>query len=441
MEASITNLLKISFMSNERKFEIRSDEVNDILTKIPGWMVRSGSMVMLGVLLLLILGSLFFKYPDIISAPVVITSQNLPAQLIAKKAGRIKSIIPANGAAVKEGDVIAILENPALYNHYLKAKKICNEYPDIQSDLPENLQLGEIQEAYSQFVKSYREHLSFITLDYHGKMISSVMRELVTKEEQLKISQRREQIAEEQYRIAQELYNRDKVLFEQKAISRQDFDKAYGSSLLLAQQLEIAKEEVNLSRTELIKTNQTILDLKLAREESVNRLKRSLELDHALLTSQLGDWEQFNLFIAPLNGLLSFTSFWQENQNVIIGEVVFTILPEKGKKISGKIYLPMSGAGKVKLGQRVNIKLDSYPYMEYGMVQSYVTSISLLPASVGGNLAYIVGVDFPEGLKTTYSIELNFGEEMHGVAQIITEDASLLRRILYPLKHLFKTHF
>lgn len=428
-------------MSNERKFEIRSDEVNDVLTKTPSWMVRSGSILMLGVLLLLIIGASLFKYPDLISAPVVITSQNLPAQLIAKKAGRIKSIIIDNGAAVKEGDVIAILENPTLFEHYLRTREICNDYPNIQYDLPENLKLGEIQESYSQFVKSYREYLSFISLNYHNKMISSVKKESATKEEQLKISLRREQIAEEQYRIAQELYNREKVLFEQKAISKQDLDRAYGSILLSSQQLESAKEECNSSRAGLIKINQSILDLELDAQESLGRLKRSIEANHSVLVSQLDAWEQLNLFVAPVNGLVSFTSFWQENQNVTTGQAVFTILPENEKVISGKIYLPLNGAGKVKLGQKVNIKLDSYPYMEYGMVESHVTSISLLPASFGESRAYIVGIDFSNGLKTTYSIELDFGEEMHGVAQVITEDASLLKRILYPLKHLFKTHF
>lgn len=428
-------------MSKERKFEIRSDEVNDILTKTPGWMVRSGNMAMMGILLLLIIGSSLFKYPDLITAPVVVTSENLPAQLVAKKAGRIKIITLFNGASVKEGDVIAILENPAIFNHYLMAKSICADYPNLQNELPENLQLGEVQEAYSQFVKSYREYLSFISLDYHAKMINSLRQESVTKEEQLQISLRREQIAGEQHRIAQELYNREKSLFEQKAISKQDFDKAYGSFLLSSQQLESIKESVNSSRVDKIKTNQAILDLELARKESVNRLKRALEANHAALISQIGDWEQFNLFIAPVNGLLSFTSFWQENQNVLTGEVVFTILPDKEKKISGKIYLPLRGAGKVKPGQKVNIRLDSYPYMEYGMVESIVTSISLLPASMGENRAYIVGIDLPKGLKTNYNIELSFGEEMHGVAQIVTEEASLLRRILYPLKHLFKTHF
>lgn len=428
-------------MSKERKIEIRSDEVNDILTKTPAWMVRSGSILMLGVLLLIFAGSALFKYPDIINAPIVITSQNLPAQLIAKKPGSIKTIISSNGAFVEEGDVIAILENPGIYEHYLKVKEICNEYPNIQNKLPENLQLGDIQQVYSQFVKSYREYLSFISLDYHAKMISSIRKEIAVNQEQLRISERRVRLAQKQFSNAEKLYNREKKLFNERAISQQELDKAEGSFLMVAQQMESAKEELNLSTAALIKSKQAILDLELDKEMSVNELKRAVEANYSLLLSQLREWEQLNLFVAPVNGNVSFTSFWQENQNVTIGEVVFTILPEKEKMISGKIYLPMSGAGKVEIGQRVNVKLDSYPYMEYGMVESFVTSISLLPASVREGRAYIVSVNFPDGLKTTYSLELNFGEEMHGIAQVITEEASLLRRVLYPLKHLFNTHF
>ncbi|MDZ4058549.1 MAG: HlyD family secretion protein, partial [Bacteroidales bacterium] len=63
-------------MSEERDYEIRSDEVNDILSKTPSWMVRTGSLMMVAVLSLIVVGSAFFSYPDIISAPVIITSAN-----------------------------------------------------------------------------------------------------------------------------------------------------------------------------------------------------------------------------------------------------------------------------------------------------------------------------------------------------------------------------
>ncbi|HCV16135.1 MAG TPA: hypothetical protein DF637_07370 [Rikenellaceae bacterium] len=79
--------------------------------------------------------------------------------------------------------------------------------------------------------------------------------------------------------------------------------------------------------------------------------------------------------------------------------------------------------------------------MEYGMVVVSVKSISLLPATLGKDRVYIVSVDFPDGLKTTYSQDLLFSEEMHGTGEIVTHDVSLLRRVFYPVKHMLKTHF
>ncbi|PKP06514.1 MAG: hypothetical protein CVU10_02825 [Bacteroidetes bacterium HGW-Bacteroidetes-5] len=441
MEVYITNLLKTSFMSNERKFEIRSDEVNDILSRPPSWMVRIGSIIMASVLSLILIGAAFFRYPDIIKAPIVITSENLPAQLVAKRSGRIQSIFPDNGEYIKRGEVIAILENPGSFQDYQKVREICTNYLNLSSPLPEKLLLGELQGTYSQFVKSLKEYRTFISLDYHRKMINSVRQETEAKRGQLKIAQRKEAMAIDQYEIAQNLFDREKSLFDQKAISQQDFDRSRSSYLAAGQQLESAREELNRNRVEVIKGEQSILDLEMEREEGYNRLKRAVEADLDILMSQLGEWEQLNLFISPVDGVISFTSYWQENQNVHSGDIVFTVLPEKEKKISGKLFIPMAGAGKVRPGQKVNVKLDSYPYMEFGMVQVEVKNISLLPANIGNERVYIVGVEFPEGLRTNYSLDLNFSEEMHGVGEIITDNASVLKRILYPVRHMIKNNF
>src|SRR3989339_122907 len=436
------NLLKISCMSKKRReIEIRSDEVNDILSKPPSWMVRIGSTLMLFVLLLIILGSAVFRYPDIIRAPIVITSENLPAQLIAKRSGRIQAMLAKNGDTVKRGAVIAILENPGLYEDYLKMMEVCASYLDPDTQLPEKLILGEMQSAYSQLVKSIKEYRSFFVLDYHRKMITSVREETETKRGQLQISQRKVQNAKEQFDIAGQQFARDKQLFEQRTIAQQDLDKSRSNYLYYSQQLEVAREELSRISVDVIKGEQTILDLEIEREEGISRLKRAVEADLQILLSQVREWEQLNLFVSPVDGTVSFTSYWQENQNVLSGEVVFPVLPVRDKNISGKLYIPLAGAGKVKIGQKVNVKLDSYPYMEYGMVVVSVKSISLLPATLGKDRVYIVSVDFPDGLKTTYSQDLLFSEEMHGTGEIVTHDVSLLRRVFYPVKHMLKTHF
>ncbi len=43
------------------------------------------------------------------------------------------------------------------------------------------------------------------------------------------------------------------------------------------------------------------------------------------------------------------------------------------------LLLPAEGAGKVEPGQKVNIRLDNYPYMEYGMLEGVISHISEIP--------------------------------------------------------------
>lgn len=52
------------------KVELRSEEVNDILGQIPHWILRWGMIMLLIALALILLGSWWFKYPDIVPADI-----------------------------------------------------------------------------------------------------------------------------------------------------------------------------------------------------------------------------------------------------------------------------------------------------------------------------------------------------------------------------------
>ncbi|HES59568.1 MAG TPA: HlyD family secretion protein, partial [Caldithrix sp.] len=68
-------------MPNEiDKIEIRSDEVQEILGFIPHWIIRGGISVIFFIIILLFIGSWYFKYPDVISSNIIITTQNPPVR-------------------------------------------------------------------------------------------------------------------------------------------------------------------------------------------------------------------------------------------------------------------------------------------------------------------------------------------------------------------------
>jgi len=75
-------------MEDTKNIELRSDKVRSIIGKIPPWLIRRGIFVLLSVIVMLLLGSYFFKYPNTISATIEFTKEN------GYKIGIVK--IPAN---------------------------------------------------------------------------------------------------------------------------------------------------------------------------------------------------------------------------------------------------------------------------------------------------------------------------------------------------------
>ena len=76
-------------MEKDTNIELRSDSVQEILGKMPSWIIRVGSGLIFLVVLILVIGSWFFSYPEIIESKLVLTTENPPAELIARSNGKI----------------------------------------------------------------------------------------------------------------------------------------------------------------------------------------------------------------------------------------------------------------------------------------------------------------------------------------------------------------
>jgi HlyD family secretion protein len=120
---------------------------------------------------------------------------------------------------------------------------------------------------------------------------------------------------------------------------------------------------------------------------------------------------------------------------------VFNVVPEDAYNIIGKASVPVVGAGKVEVGQRVNIKLDNFPYMEYGLLEGEITNISMVPVSNEKGSYYTAEIGLSNKLVTNYKKELPFNQEMQGNAEIITKDRRLIERLVEPLVSIFRERF
>jgi HlyD family secretion protein len=431
--------------------------VQEILGRPPRWIIRWGISIIFIIVAGLVVGSYFFKYPDVLTASITVTTENLPAGITAKTTGRIDTLFVTEKQNVKQGDLLAVIENPASFEDVLFLSEQVDKNTSEQVDkntskqadkkLPCSLvhsftcllSLGELQPAYNSFIKALQDYQYFIKTNYHHKKIATIKKQIQTQNLILSKSKYQLNLSSQQLAIAQQTFAMDSVLYAKNALSNAEYQNSKNIYLQQLQSYENAKLSIDNQNISILQLEQTIFDLEQQRNEQENQFIQNLTTQYSLLTSQIAQWEQTYLLVSPIDGVATFTKYWQKNQNVNAGEVLITVVPNEEAKIVGKILLPPQGAGKVKEGQSVNVKFDNFPHMEFGMVRVQIKNISLVPVTVENNQkAYMLEVDFPEKLKTNYGKELIFSQEMTGIAEIITEDLRLLDKFLNPIKAVIK---
>lgn len=151
------------------------------------------------------------------------------------------------------------------------------------------------------------------------------------------------------------------------------------------------------------------------------------------LQSQIESWEFKYLLKAPVSGRLSFTGFFQENQEMKAGQKLFYILPSNSNYFV-EMLIPQYNLGKVKEGQKVLLKFQAYSYQEYGSVEGTIEHINTLPSDSG----YLAKVILSNGLITNYKKPLQYKYGLLAQAEIITQNMRLLERFYNNLAEQFK---
>ncbi len=424
------------------EIELRSEEVQEIIGRTPNRLIQYGITVIFSIVILLLAGSFFFKYPDIIQARIVLTGNNPPAEIKARTNGKITQFFIKDKQEVKKDEILGIVENTTVYNDF---KTLKQQIPGLkifinssQSDILnfhvlQNLRLGDLQIQYSKLLSDISNYKDFIVLDYHNKKKVSLRNQISANQKYLQNLKRQEKLSRNDLILTQKQYNRDSILFISKSISAFELEKSESQLLQKKYAYESAKNAITSTEITISGLEQNNIELEKQYYEQKANFDISLRETYENLLAQIELWEQTYMLKSPVDGQISFDKYWTDNQNVTSGETVFIVVPPKTSELFGRAEIPAVGAGKVKKGQRVNIKFDDFPHTQFGSVRAKVEDISL----VRTNEKYLVTVSFPDSLNTNYRKQIPFVQNMQGSAEIITEDLPLIARLINPLKKLF----
>lgn len=427
-------------MENRKpEIELRSEDFNEVLSAVPAWIVRWGITMIACVVLMLLVGSAVFKYPDIISSTVSLTGTTPVSAVVARTSGKLQELYVENNQQVQANTLLAVIENPAKTNDIILLKELVQQAEsnlDTIALVPsQQLQLGSLQSLYSSFYLSMSEYKQFKELAYHLKKIDLVKARIVQNEAYYTNMLKQKELSAVQTEIAHQQYARDSLLGVKGLISKEAVEESYSrylQSFLSAENMDRSLENLQI---QLAQMNESLYDTEYQYLDQRNTLETKLRSLINQLRAEIDAWEINYALITPVDGEITLTQYWTNNQNVTAGNIVFNIVPSNQGEIIGKALLPTERSGKVKKGQKVNIRFNNYPDKEFGIVKGTVKNISLIPVVDGQNIkSYMVDIQLPNGLRTSYNKELPFLPEMEGQADIITEDISLLERFLMPIR-------
>ena len=419
--------------SSQADICLRSEAVQDLISRVPAWPVRVGnSLIFLCIALLLII-SWFIQYPDLVRARATLTTKELPVRVVSQTNGRLKRLFVHEKESVEQNTHLAMLENPASYEDMLVLMNWAASVRHTlhaQADnwqpvpLPDGLSVGMVQDSYTSLQQRLFEYRVFIQDEYYTAKHQALHQQRTEYQQLEKTLTQQKSLVSEELNLTQKKLSRDSKLLKRGLLSPLEVEQSQATLLKKQYERASAQQALANNRIRLSELQRDLVDLEQQHAERARTLRLALLESYETLNNQLTVWQQTYLLQAPIAGRVSFFTTLHENQFVPASETVMAVVPDGGE-IFGKVLLPQARSGKVKSGQRTRITLDSYPAAEFGTVEGLVEDISL----VGQDQAYLIRITLPDGLRTRYSINLDFRQEMEGSAVIITEKIRLIERI------------
>lgn len=426
--------------TEEKDIILRTEDVNEILTSTPKWIFRWGISVIFILILTGVMLSYFIRYPDVLTADITLTTLNPPVNLVSKTNGKLTHLLVKNNSVIKKQQTIAVIENTANYQDVLylfesgssliNQLKLTDTLPAV--NIKDSLKVGELTPNYLLLLKSIKDLNLYSEINSYKRQITLLKKDLIGYSDLLTKYKQQENINKQQLALTEIDYNRDKNLFDNKVISAREFENKKKEYLNALNTYEATKITISNAYIQFNAIEKNILQLQIQDYQEQSKLKNEFQQNLKSLLAEINKWKQLYLIESPIEGRISFFNVWTVNQNIKIDDELFFVVPVQKQQFIGKCILPSLNSGKLVLGQKVNIKLDNYPYNENGMLIGHVKNISEVP----NKNTYAIDVDLQNGLITSYNKLLVYKEEMKGKANIITKNLSVLDRVFFNFKKL-----
>lgn len=417
----------------------KSEEVQAIIDRMPTYWVKWVALcvgVLMGVIVLL---GFLIQYPDTVDGQISVTATTAPVRLVANSNGRI-NLLKTNKSQLQKGDVISYLESGADYKHILWVDTLLNRFngnASVKISLPDTLILGEVSSTYNAFLLSYFQYERVISSDIYATMRQNLRQQIRSDEAVIANLDNEMRLKRQILHTSADQLRKDSLLLAAKGISEQEYQRQRNAHLSLEEARLNLQSSRLMKQSEVSRNQLEIQRILLEETEAKEKAHSDFISRKNELSNGINLWKERYLLYAPVAGELEYLGFWRDNSFVQAGQELFSVIPDKNN-ILGEVTIPSFGAGKVETGQTANVKINNYPYDEYGLMKGVVKSVSRITNKLktqnGDVDAYLVVISFPNGTVTNFGKTLPLDFESKGTAEIITKRKRLIERLFDNLK-------
>ncbi|MGQ7856705.1 HlyD family secretion protein [Pedobacter sp. WC2501] len=427
--------------NNRNKIDLlhdKSESVRDVIGNIPPFYIRWGLMFILFFIVILISFSAIIKYPDIITANIVITTSNPPTQVVAQSEGRIH-LIRGDHENVKKGDILGVIDNTADFEDVFFIKNQFSQFQKLVNNgkllnmvrLRPELQLGDVQSDYEAFVKLYNDYKFYLEKNPVSDELNNVYKKIRSyqnlKSKHTEISG----LAKKDLDLSDINYKRSLELKRNKVISDKEFDDATRSMIQDHKTKEQQGLEILTVDEVIVGLNAEASKLKIDNAQNLENYRSNMRQAINKVEASITSWGHSYVLTSAIDGRVNLLNVWKNNQYIKKGDVVMVVTSSNEQEIVGKATVSIDNSAHIRPGQKVNIRLSSHPSSEYGMLEGKIKSISSIPDN---NNYYYINVSLPSDLKTTYNRKIKLSSTLQGTAEIITINNTILTRLFQKIR-------
>ncbi len=399
-------------------------EPDEFVGVIPSKIGRWGIGLLISILIVSIVTLIIILYPTHIRGTMTITHEQSVIPLAARSEGFLAFCTASNGDTVRAGQILCILESSSDPIEVLQMDSLLAILMIEQTDLETTSRsiaehpftnLGNLSRPYANLITAAEEYLSYLQNNSSYTRIASYatqrndLEKILEDQNQLMVLLRQE-VDLKKVSLERNVYLRDTGVFTQV-----DYEKS--KSLLIAAEGDYQKVLLAIRQGEK-EINQTsgLIDTEV-RESKLSLAQKENGLREAIISlfGMVEEWEFNYAIIAPTEGQVAINPGIITNRYIKKDQTVMSLLPLTPGSLIGTMVLPIKGAARITVGQKVLIRLNEYPYLQFGILKGYIEELS--PVPINGN--YLARVTFPDSNNALLGKTIQLNRLLTGEGRVV----------------------